>query len=99
MTTPATSPQITFREASRNPQYGLPVSEINNQHLSLGALLRIADAMESMAADRAAIIQEIDTLRTSLDDANAIIKRLSMEVAGLKGAIARHRIPVHAPVS
>lgn len=97
MTTTATSTpikRISYRDASRIQHAGIAEADVRDHHIELGAILRIADALEAMAADRAALVHRCASLEQEIKDADAIIRHQSSQLTGLRGAIARNKLAV-----
>lgn len=78
----------SYREESKT-NWGTSGEIFNNDHIQLGCILRIADAMELMVKDREKMIRELDWYKEAYgrkrDDNDRLYKRIS----GYKGAITK----------
>ncbi len=80
-----------FREESRQNYYvDVPEgSGVSNQMLTVGALMRIADATEAMAKNYNALLAECDALKRSVEYWRSYALQLERRSAALRGVITR----------
>jgi len=84
----------SFKDESKFDAYGRDFCGDKSQfatlpELTVGAMLRIADAIEKMAGNYSAIIEERDRYKRYLEEERTRGKRAWHRIAGLKGTIAR----------
>lgn len=78
----------SYREESKT-DYGFHDRDTRAEDLSLGALLRIADATEAMAKNVAQLEKNRDYYKQRFEDELACAKRLVRSNAALRGVITR----------
>ncbi len=76
-----------FREASKKNWN--PTNPTSAETIKLGALLRIADALEVIQINYAQLVADRDWHKKRLDSEKAENKTLYKKVAGLRGAYKR----------
>ncbi len=84
-------PNKSYREESRR-EWVLNVpdgGELRNDDLKLGAMLRMADAVEKMAGPFARLVEENERLKTRLSDRLEYIRRLERQLAATRGVVSR----------
>lgn len=78
----------TYRDASRT-NWGRDKAEVTDEHIKLGAVLRIADAVELMAKRYQQLVDDRDMYERWYQSERATVLKLGRSNAALRGHIAR----------
>lgn len=78
----------SWREESRK-DYGTCDAQPSDQSIGIGALLRIADAVEKMSGSYAAVIAERDRYKLSSEERLRWLQSEQRRTAALRGVITR----------
>lgn len=84
-------PFKSYKEESKN-NWGVNLcdkQQISKEHIQLGAVLRIADACEKMAANHQQLLNDRDRYERWYELEKTSNKRLQNRISGLKGYIKR----------
>lgn len=79
----------SFREESKLDYGRVTDANLNNDELQLGAILRIADATESMAQNYVRLQNERDRYERWYKDSKASGERMARRIAALRGVITK----------
>lgn len=81
---------LSYKKESRT-DWGLESSsrKLNHDEIKLGAILRVADAVEVMAKNHTQLQNERDYYERLLKRERAMIKQLTRSNSGLRGHIAK----------
>jgi len=80
----------SYRNESRG-NWGTQAEKLNVEQIQLGALLRIADATESMATNHVRLIEERDRLSRLYKESQARLERERRTNSALRGVITKMR--------
>lgn len=78
-----------YRDESRDEWYVDQVGELSDDQLKLGAILRIADAVEEMAIRHTELIDDNTRYKADIQDWVLINRRKDRQIASLRGQVTK----------
>lgn len=78
-----------YRAESRYDWYAYQVSELSDDQLKVGAILRIADAVEKMAIRHTQLIDDNTRYKADIQDWVLINRRKDRQIASLRGQVTK----------